>query len=151
MKLKHMIVIACLSTAVIAGSAFAFPDKERGPEPAKRAEYLQKSLQLSADQQKKVQQLFEKGEQQRSALEKKYTIADFDKFRDEVHTLRDTQKKELEALLTPAQREAMSVQKERHGMHGKHSRGNREDWRHGDRDDRGPRGERAPGVEKPTT
>lgn len=147
MKLKYMIVAVCLSTAIAAGSAFAFSGKEHGAEPAQRAEYLQKSLQLSADQQKKLQQLFEKGEQQRNALEKKYTIADFDKFRAEVHTLRDTQKKDLEALLTPAQREALSTQKERHGMHGKHGRRDHE-WRRGDR---GPRDEQAPGVQKPTT
>lgn len=148
MKLKHMIVAACLTTAIVAGSAFAFPGKERGAEPVKRAEYLQKSLQLSAEQQKQVQQLFEKGAQQHSALEKKYTIADRKKFRDEVRTLRDTQKKELEALLTPAQREALSTQKERYGMHGRHGKRGHGDGHRGDRDSHG---EPAPKVEKPTT
>lgn len=154
MKLKHMIVAACLSTAIAAGSAFAFSGNDRDADPVKRAEYLQKSLQLSADQQKKAQQLFEKGTQQRSALEKKYTIAERDKFRDEMRTLRGTQQKEFDALLTPAQREAMAAQKQRHGMHGKHGkhgehgRDGHGDW---DRGDRGPRGEPMPKADKPTT
>jgi len=143
MKLKYMIIVAGLSTVIAAGSAFAFSGTERSADPAKRAEYLQKRLQLSTEQQQKVQQLFEKSEQQRGALERKYTIADRAKFRDEVRTLYDTQKQGLEALLMPAQREAMLAQKERHGMHGKRDRG---DW---SRSDRGPRGEPMPKAEKP--
>jgi Spy/CpxP family protein refolding chaperone len=147
MKLRHLVLAACLSSVIAAGGAFAAPAREGGPDPARRAEYLQKSLQLSAEQTTKLQQLFEKNAQQRSALEKKYSIADRDKFRDELRRLRETQDKEFEALLTPAQREALSAQKARHdkrGMHDKRGRGD------GHRGERGPRDPgQAPKAEKP--
>lgn len=106
-----------------------------------------KTLQLSSEQKTRVQQLFEKSAQQRSALEKKYSIAERDKFRDELRTLREIQDKEFDALLTPAQREARVAQKSRHGRRGMHDRQDRDDARRGNY---GPR-EQAPAAkpEKP--
>ena len=147
MKLRHLILAACLSSVVAAGGAFAAPAREGGPDPARRVEYLQKSLQLSAEQTTKLQQLFEKNAQQRSALEKKYSIAERDKFRDEARKLRETQDKEFEALLTPAQRETLAAQKARHDRRGMDDRRGRGDGRRGEHGPRDPG--QAPKMEKP--
>ena len=148
MKLKHLILAACLSSVMVAGGgALAAPGKDGGADPARRVEYLQKSLQLSAEQTTRLQQLFEKNAQQRSALEKKYSIAEREKFRDEARKLRETQDKEFEALLTPAQREALAAQKARHDRRGMDSRRGRGDGHRGERGPRDPG--QAPKAEKP--
>ena len=118
MRLKSLALATALTAALAtaAGSAFAWHGGER-PNPEQRAAHLQKALQLSDDQRKQVQQVLEKSAQQRSALEQKYTIAERDKFRDEMRKLHETQRGQIDALLTPAQREAHAAQRSHMGHH----------------------------------
>lgn len=119
MQLKRLMLATSLAAlcATAATGALAWHDGQK-PSPEQRAEHMQKALQLNAEQQKKVLQILQQSDQQRAALEKKYTIAERDKFREEAHKLRDTQHSQIDAVLTPAQREAMAAQRH-HMRHGK--------------------------------
>jgi Skp family chaperone for outer membrane proteins len=124
MKLKAVILAACLGTTVAAGSAFAFAGKEhRAADPAKRAEHLQKTLQLDDAQRLQVQKILEDSRKQREALAQKYKIAERDAFVKDVKALHEKNHEQINALLTPAQREALEAQKARHGKFHKHGPG----------------------------
>ncbi len=129
MKKIDTIVAASLAVAITAGSAFAFAgDRERrAPEPAAVAEQMQKRLQLDDTQRAKVQGILEQSRAQREALAQQYKIAERDAFMKEMKTLHEQTREQIDALLTPAQREAMQAQHDRHGKFGKRGHG-----RHGD-------------------
>lgn len=120
MRFKSLVLATALVTtlATAATGAMAGPRGEM-PTPEQRATHMQKALQLSDEQRQQVQKIIEKGAQQRAALEKKYTMAERDKFREEARKLHETHSAEIDALLTPAQREAKAAQH----MHMKHSKG----------------------------
>ena len=101
-------------------------------DPAKRAEYLQKSLQLSDEQTAKVKKLFESDIKKHQAIEDKYK-PQFEAFRKDMDKLRDDSHKELDGILTAKQKEAMATQHPRMSG-GERGRGEQcpRDGKHGD-------------------
>lgn len=118
MRLKSLALATALAAALTgtATGVLAWPGGEK-PSPEQRAAHMQKALQLSDEQRKQVQQIMEKGAQERAALEQKYTIAERDKFREEIRKLHESHSSQIDALLTPAQREAKAAQRGHHGHH----------------------------------
>ncbi len=124
MRFKTLMLATTLACAAAASGAIAGPRGDM-PNPEQRAAHLQKSLQLNDEQRQKVQQILEKSSQQRSALEKKYTIAERNQFRDEARKLYDAQQTQIDALLTPPQREALAAQHSHRHHKGLHKQGNK--------------------------
>lgn len=122
MRFKTLMLATTLACAAATSGAIAGPRGDM-PSPEQRAVHLQKSLQLNDEQRQKVQLILQQSSQQRSALEKKYTIAERDQFRDEARKLHDTQQKQIDALLTPAQREAHAAQRSHRHHMGAHKHG----------------------------
>jgi Spy/CpxP family protein refolding chaperone len=125
MKIKAVILAACMGSALVAGSAFAEPGKgqRHAPDPAARAAHMQKTLQLNDTQRQQVQKILEETKTQREALANKYKIAEREAFMKDAKALHEKSRGQIDALLTPAQREALETMKTRHGKHGKHHRG----------------------------
>lgn len=111
------IATALVASLTAASGALAWPGGEK-PTPAQRAEHMQKTLQLDDNQRQQIQKILERSAEQRAALEQKYTIAERDKFRDEARKLRETLQSEIDAILTPAQREAFAAQRLHKGHKG---------------------------------
>jgi Spy/CpxP family protein refolding chaperone len=126
MKVKAMILAACMGATLATGSAFAEPGKGKyhAKDPAARAEHMQKKLQLDDSQREQVQKILEQSKSQREALANKYKIAEREAYHKEARALHEKTHEQIEALLTPAQKEAMETMKSKHGKHGRqHHRG----------------------------
>lgn len=105
--MKKLLLACCLGAAAIA--AYAQP-QQPGPSPEKRLEYLQKSLQLTDAQAKKVKPILEQSAQQRQSLMEKYK-PQFEAFHQDMKNLDSQTHSQLAGVLTPAQMQALDTQR----------------------------------------
>lgn len=85
-------------------------------DPAERAAYLQKTLQLTDEQTAKVRKIFEDSAQQGKALIEKYR-PQLDAFHTDMKKLHEQTHAQINGVLTPKQQQALDAQHKKHGMH----------------------------------
>lgn len=96
------LMLACCLGALVSAPALA----NHHMDPEDKAEYLQKVLQLNAEQTKQVQQALENSHKQAEALKDKYRISQWDEYKDEKKKLKSDKHDKIAQILNPQQREA---------------------------------------------
>lgn len=104
MKVKQLLLAACIG-AMAAGPAMANKDMD----PSDKAEKLQETLQLNDNQTKEVERILEQAHQQKEALKQKYTIAQYDDYKDDKKDLMEKTHDQINAMLTDDQKKSFKA------------------------------------------
>ncbi|MDX9874731.1 MAG: hypothetical protein RBS88_07450 [Spongiibacteraceae bacterium] len=104
MKVKQLLLAACVS-ALVASPGFANKDMD----PSDKAEKLQETLQLNDNQTKEVERILEQMHEQKEALKQKYTIAEYDEYKDDKKELMEKAHDQINDLLTDQQKQAFKT------------------------------------------
>ena len=102
--MKRFLLACCLGAVIITAQA-----QPGQPDSAKRLEFMQKSLQLTDVQVKKVKPIFDSADEQRHALEDKYKISEMKQFHADMKQLHEQTRTQLAAVLTPSQLQALDT------------------------------------------
>ena len=97
-----------------ATPAHAAPSEQgrRAPDPQQQLQRLTKQLQLSADQQAKIGPILQQRDQQMQALRADTSLSQADR-RAKLMTLAQDSGKQIDAVLTPAQRDQLKAMREK--------------------------------------
>lgn len=121
--MKRLILVCGLLGAIATVQAQPAHTGKPPMDSQDRAVFLQKSLQLNDDQAAKVKKILESSEQQRKALMEKYK-PQFEAMHSEGKALREQTESQIDAVLTPKQKDAFKAQLEkREAMMHKHHPG----------------------------
>jgi Spy/CpxP family protein refolding chaperone len=111
--MKRLLLACCLGAVMAAAQA-----QPQLPSTDQRLAHMQKSLQLTDAQTKKIKPILDTAEQQRAALADKYKISEFKDFRADAKKLQEQTRAQIATILTPAQVQALDAQHEHHRPHG---------------------------------
>lgn len=103
--MKTLMIVMCLS--LLAPFALA-GDKE----PADKAEYMQKTLQLNDEQTQQIEKILTDAHDRKKALASEYTFAQKEEYREAKKGVYEKMKADISAVLTSSQRTAMETMKE---------------------------------------
>ncbi len=88
------------------------PQGHRAPDPQQQLQHLTKQLQLSADQQAKIGPILQQRDQQVQALRADTSLSQADR-RAKLISLAQDSSKQIDAVLTNAQRDQMKAMREK--------------------------------------
>lgn len=114
MTARQLLLAACVS-ALVASPAMANKDMD----PSDKAEKLQETLQLNDNQTQEVERILEQALQQKEALKQKYTIAEYDDYKDDKKELMEKTHDQINTLLTDEQKQSFKSQLDQKKQHKK--------------------------------
>lgn len=132
--MKRLLLSAALAlslTSIAIAQTATPPDSSPGPAPKghyghhqhhtpqQQAAFLSKKLNLTADQQSKLEPIFADQDQKMKALRSDTSLSK-DQKREQFHAIHQNTKQQLSSVLTPEQ---MQQLKSFHGHHGGHQQG----------------------------
>ena len=98
------------------------PQARRVPDPQQQLQHLTKQLQLSADQQAKIGPILQQRDQQIQVLRADTSLSQADR-RAKLMSLAQDSSKQIDAVLTPAQRDQLKAMREKAMEHMQERRG----------------------------
>lgn len=96
------LLLACCVAAVASSPALANKDMD----PSEKADYLDKVLQLNDQQAQQVEQILEQASKQKDDLKSKYTIAQYDEYRDQKKQMHSKLDDQISGVLNADQKAA---------------------------------------------
>jgi Spy/CpxP family protein refolding chaperone len=110
------------NSATTPEHAMQQPQGRRAPDPQQQLQHLTKQLQLSADQQAKIGPILQQRDQQIQALRADSSLSQADR-RAKLMSLAQDSSKQIDAVLTHAQRDQMKAMREKAMEHMQERRG----------------------------